>query len=83
MNKTTLRFIGQLILEAIVIWYGMGMPVPTCLEDTLKLIVGFVVIAYTGWKNHNFTSCSQQLQPLFKAIKADGVCILGGDEDAN
>lgn len=83
MSKTTLRFIGQLILEAIVIWYGMGMPIPTNSVDTLKLIVGFIVIAYTGWKNHNFTSCSQKLQPLFKAIKEDGVCILGGEEDVD
>lgn len=49
--KTTLMLIG----EAIVIWYGMGTPVPTNLIDGIKLIVALLAITYTGWKNHDFT----------------------------
>lgn len=49
--KTTLMLIG----EAIVIWYGMGTPIPTNLTDGIKLIVALLAITYTGWKNHDFT----------------------------
>ena len=49
--KTTLMLIG----EALVIWYGMGTPIPTNAEDTIKLIVAVLAIVYTGWKNHDFT----------------------------
>lgn len=49
--KTTLMLIG----EALVIWYGMGTPVPTNLIDGIKLIVALLAITYTGWKNHDFT----------------------------
>lgn len=49
--KTTLMLIG----EAIVIWYGMGTPIPTNVTDGIKLIVALLAITYTGWKNHDFT----------------------------
>lgn len=49
--KTALMLIG----EALVIWYGMGTPVPTNLIDGIKLIVALLAITYTGWKNHDFT----------------------------
>ena len=49
--KTTLMLIG----EAIVIWYGMGTPIPTNWTDTVKLIVALLAITYTGWKNHDFS----------------------------
>lgn len=49
--KTTLMLIG----EAIVIWYGMGTPIPTNWTDTIKLIVALLAITYTGWRNHDFT----------------------------
>ena len=50
--KTTLILIG----EALVIWYGMGTPIPTNLTDGIKLIVALLAITYTGWKNHDFTA---------------------------
>lgn len=49
--KTILMLIG----EALVIWYGMGTPVPTNLIDGIKLVVALLAITYTGWKNHDFT----------------------------
>ena len=42
--KTTLMLIG----EALVIWYGMGTPVPTNLIDGIKLIVAFT--AHKGYE---------------------------------
>ena len=49
--KTTLTLVG----EGLVIWYGMGTPIPTNAEDTIKLAVAILAIVYTGWKNHDFT----------------------------
>lgn len=49
--KTTLMLIG----EALVIWYGMGTPIPTNITDGIKLVVALLAITYTGWKNHDFT----------------------------
>ena len=49
--KTALMLLG----EALVIWYGMGTPIPTTLTDWVKLIVSLMAIVYTGWKNHDFT----------------------------
>ena len=49
--KTALMLLG----EALVIWYGMGTPIPTNLTDGVKLIVALLAITYTGWKNHDFT----------------------------
>ena len=50
-TKTTLMLLG----EALVIWYGMGTPIPTNWVDAIKLIVALLAITYTGWKNHDFT----------------------------
>lgn len=49
--KTALMLLG----EALVIWYGMGTPIPTNLTDGIKLVVALLAITYTGWKNHDFT----------------------------
>lgn len=49
--KTALMLLG----EALVIWYGMGTPIPTNLTDGIKLVVALLAIVYTGWKNHDFT----------------------------
>ena len=49
--KTVLMLLG----EAIVIWYGMGTPIPTNVTDGIKLVVSLLAIVYTGWKNHDFT----------------------------
>lgn len=49
--KTTIMLIG----EALVIWYGMGTPIPTNVTDGIKLVVALLAIVYTGWKNHDFT----------------------------
>lgn len=55
MTKTIIKSTLMLIGEALVIWYGMGTPIPTNLNDTIKLIVALGAIVYTGWKNHDFT----------------------------
>lgn len=49
--KTALMLLG----EALVIWYGMGTPIPTNWTDAIKLVVALLAITYTGWKNHDFT----------------------------
>lgn len=49
--QTTLMLIG----EALVIWYGMGTPLPTDLESGIKLFVAICAITYTAYKNHDFT----------------------------
>lgn len=55
MEQTIFKSTLRLICEAFVIWYGMGTPIPTNLNDAIKLIVALVAIVYTGWKNHDFT----------------------------
>ena len=55
LTKKRLKSGGQLFCELLVIWYGMGMPIPTNLVDTIKLAVSIIVVIYTGWKNHDFT----------------------------
>lgn len=55
MTEKRIKTIFMLIGEALVIWYGMGTPVPTNLIDGIKLIVALLAITYTGWKNHDFT----------------------------
>lgn len=69
--KTTLMLIG----EALVIWYGMGTPIPTNWTDGIKLIVALLAITYTGWKNHDFTeeACiGTGITRQLKAEKRDG-----------
>ena len=55
MAEKSAKTILMLIGEALVIWYGMGTPVPTNLIDGIKLVVALLAITYTGWKNHDFT----------------------------
>ena len=55
MTEKRIKTVLMLIGEALVIWYGMGTPVPTNLIDGIKLIVALLAITYTGWKNHDFT----------------------------
>lgn len=55
MTEKRVKTAVQLIFEALVIWYGMGTPVPTNLTDVIKLLVALAAITYTGWKNHDFT----------------------------
>lgn len=55
MLKKRVMTTAQLICEFLVIWYGMGTPIPTNLIDAIKLAVAIIAVAYTGWKNHDFT----------------------------
>lgn len=64
--KTTLMLIG----EALVIWYGMGTPIPTNWTDAIKLIVALLAITYTGWKNHDFTIEADTHTKLMRQEKA-------------
>lgn len=69
--KTILMLIG----EALVIWYGMGTPIPTNWTDAIKLVVALLAITYTGWKNHDFTeeAClGTGITRQLKAEKGDG-----------
>ena len=55
MTETRVKTVIMLIGEALVIWYGMGTPIPTNATETIKLVVAILAIVYTGWKNHDFT----------------------------
>lgn len=55
MAEKRIKTILMLLGEALVIWYGMGTPIPTNWTDAVKLIVALIAITYTGWKNHDFT----------------------------
>lgn len=55
MTERKMKSALMLIGEGLVIWYGMGTPIPTNAEDTIKLAVAILAIVYTGWKNHDFT----------------------------
>ena len=60
MNKGTMlekrvKTVLQLIGEFLVIWYGMGTPIPTSVTEAIKLVVALLAVTYTGWKNHDFT----------------------------
>ena len=55
MTEKRIKTILMLFGEALVIWYGMGTPIPTNVTDGIKLIVALLAITYTGWKNHDFT----------------------------
>lgn len=76
MNKgTKLKPTLMLIGEALVIWYGMGTPIPTNWTDAVKLIVALLAITYTGWKNHDFTAeacIGTGITRQLKAEKHDG-----------
>lgn len=55
MTEKRAKTILMLIGEALVIWYGMGTPIPTNVTEGIKLIVALLAVVYTGWKNHDFT----------------------------
>lgn len=55
MTEKRIKTILMLLGEALVIWYGMGTPIPTNVQEGIKLIVAVLAIVYTGWKNHDFT----------------------------
>ena len=55
MTEKRLKTILMLIGETLVIWYGMGTPIPTNLTEGIKLLVALLAVVYTGWKNHDFT----------------------------
>lgn len=55
MTEKRMKTILMLIGEALVIWYGMGTPIPTNVTEGIKLVVALLAVVYTGWKNHDFT----------------------------
>ena len=55
MTEKRIKTVLMLIGEALVIWYGMGTPVPKSPEEVVKLAVAILAITYTEWKNHDFT----------------------------
>ena len=69
MTEKRIKTILQLIGETLVIWYGMGTPVPTNAEETIKLIVALLAVVYTGWKNHDFTPEACQVTGLTHLLK--------------
>ena len=74
MTEKRIKTIFMLMGEAIVIWYGMGTPIPTNWTDAVKLIVALLAITYTAWKNHDFTeeACiGTGITRQMKAEKAD------------
>ena len=75
--KKRLKSGAQLFCELLVIWYGMGMPIPTNLVDTIKLIVSIIVVIYTGWKNHDFTpeGCEGTGWTRQQKLINKGVCV--------
>ena len=73
--KTALMLLG----EALVIWYGMGTPIPTNIEDGIKLIVALLAITYTGWKNHDFTPEACIGTGITRQLKAEKAADYDGD----
>ena len=55
MTEKRIKTGAMLIGEMLVIWYGMGTPVPKSPEEVVKLAVAVLAITYTAWKNHDFT----------------------------
>lgn len=75
MTEKRIKTILMLLGEALVIWYGMGTPIPTNWTDSIKLVVALLAITYTGWKNHDFTeeAClGTGITRQLKAEKKDG-----------
>lgn len=79
MTKTIIKTTLMLIGEALVIWYGMGTPIPTNIEDGIKLIVALLAITYTGWKNHDFTPEACIGTGITRQLKAEKAAGYGGD----
>lgn len=96
MTEKRIKTVVQLIGEFLVIWYGMGTPIPASIEEGIKLSVAVLAVGYTAWKNHDFTpeGCegtgwTRQQKLINKGVCVDipaeameGVGILeDGDED--
>jgi hypothetical protein len=77
----------MLLGEALVIWYGMGTPIPTNVTDGIKLVVALLAITYTGWKNHDFTEEGVIGTALTRQLKVEKEGALEGpdleDEDGD
>ena len=58
MTEKRIKTGAMLIGEMLVIWYGMGTPIPSSPEEWVKLGVALLAITYTGWKNHDFTAAA-------------------------
>lgn len=69
MTETRIKTVLRLIGEGLVIWYGMGTPIPTNVQDTIKLLVALGAIIYTGWKNHDFTGEGEIGTALTRQLK--------------
>lgn len=85
MTKTIIKSALMLIGETLVIWYGMGTPIPTNLNDSIKLIVALGAIVYTGWKNHDFTvegMVGTKITREMKELRDYGAEITDEPEDA-
>lgn len=71
MTEKRIKSAVQLIGEALVIWYGMGTPVPTNPVDAIKLLAALGAITYTGWKNHDFTAEACEGTGYTRQLKAE------------
>lgn len=71
MTEKRIKTILMLIGEALVIWYGMGTPIPTNLTEGIKLVVALLAVVYTGWKNHDFTPEACIGTAITRQIKAE------------
>lgn len=79
MTEKRIKTILMLIGEALVIWYGMGTPIPTNCADGIKLIVALLAITYTGWKNHDFTEDACIGTGITRQLKAEKSADYVGD----
>lgn len=70
MTETRIKNALMIVGEALVIWYGMGTPVPTDFESSVKLAVAILAITYTAWKNHDFTVEMDTATKLGREAKA-------------
>ena len=71
MTEKRIKTILMLIGEALVIWYGMGTPIPTNVTEGIKLVVALLAVVYTGWKNHDFTPEACIGTAITRQIKAE------------
>lgn len=87
MLKKRAKTALMLVCEFLVIWYGMGTPIPTNVTEGIKLVVAVIAVFYTGWKNHDFTpeACEGTgLTHLLKKMNGDdytGEYFVGEDLD--
>lgn len=71
MTEKRIKTILMLLGETIVIWYGMGTPIPTNVTEGIKLVVALLAVVYTGWKNHDFTEEACLGTALTRQLKAE------------